>query len=40
MTYPKVPFPTIDVTKPYGSYRVSTVDDHERETRRWLRQCV
>ena len=40
MTYAKVPFPTIDVTKPYGSYRVSTVDDHERETRRWLRQCI
>jgi hypothetical protein len=37
MTYQKVPFPTIDVSKPRGSYRVSTVDDHERETRRWLK---
>ena len=40
MTYQKVRFPTIDVSKPYGSYRVSTVDDHERETRRWLRQSL
>lgn len=40
MTYQKVGFPTIDVSKPYGSYRVSTVDDHERETRRWLRDCM
>ena len=29
-------FPNIDATKPYGTYRVSTIDDHERETRRWL----
>lgn len=40
MTYQKVPFPTIDVSKPRGSYRVSTVDDHERETRRWLKQSL
>ena len=33
-------FPNIDATKPYGTYRVSTIDDHERETRRWLIQCM
>ena len=40
MTYQKIGFPSIDVTKPFGSYRVSTVDNHERETRRWLKQCL
>lgn len=33
-------FPNIDVSKPLGSYRVSTIDDYERETRRWLRDCM
>lgn len=33
-------FPNIDVTKPLGTYRVSTIDDYERETRRWLRDCM
>ena len=28
------------MSKPRGSYRVSTVDDHERETRRWLKQAL
>ena len=32
-------FPTIDVSKPLGTYRVSTIDDFERETRRWLKDC-
>ena len=40
MTYQKIGFPSIDVTKPFGSYRVSTVDNHERETRRWLKQAL
>ena len=40
MTYFKQQFPTIDASKPYGSYRVSTIDNHERETRRWLQQCM
>lgn len=40
MAYQKIRFPSIDVTKPYGSYRVSTVDNHERETRRWLKQSL
>ena len=40
MAYQKIGFPSIDVTKPFGSYRVSTVDNHERETRRWLKQCL
>ena len=33
-------FPAIDVSKPLGTYRVSTIDDYERETRRWLRDCM
>ncbi len=33
-------FPNIDASKPLGSYRVSTIDDYERETRRWLRDCM
>jgi len=30
----------IDVNKPLGTYRVSTIDDYERETRRHLRDCM
>ena len=33
-------FPAIDASKPLGTYRVSTIDDYERETRRWLRECM
>jgi len=33
-------FPNIDVTKPKGTYRVSSIDDYERETRSWLRDCM
>lgn len=33
-------FPTINIDQPYGSNSVSTIDDCERETRRWLRDCI
>lgn len=33
-------FTNIDVNKPLGTYRVSTIDDYERETRRALVGCM
>ena len=33
-------FPEIITDKPVGTQMVSTIDDFERETRTWLRQCM
>lgn len=33
-------FPNIDDSRPQGTEYVSTIDDFERETRTWLKQCM
>ena len=33
-------FPDIKIDRPVGTQLVSTIDDFERETRTWLRQCM
>jgi len=33
-------FPEIITDKPVGTQMVSTIDDFERETRSWLKQCM
>ena len=35
-----MPFPNIKDNEPYGSDLVSTIDDKERETRSWLKECM
>lgn len=33
-------FPEININLPVGTQMVSTIDDFERETRSWLKQCM